>query len=264
MSDDNADIQTPEEDLQLAEQGNDDVEMAGDWGQQGAPAPANMTEADWAALELPEHWFWHVADNERRFRIPDIRAYVDCVDSFEEGGSVLECYLDSICAIAVDLKIADDGSKLLRLVYDKGILLVYLPKGFESMPKDNAIRRLLEGYNVYKVGVDIIATFDALHQWFDFQPITALELGAFAQRARPQEFPTEEEARADNLVAILNGRILVEGVPDQWISNPSIKTSRVAAFQMFEISEVFHALSRNEFRNAPWGSPPLRPIRSLE
>ncbi len=172
---------------------------------------------------------------------------------------MLDNFIDSIRAIAVDLKVAGDGSKLLRIGHDQGILLVYLPNGFDIgkrlsylrvlyftsslVPKENSVRKLLEGYNVYKVGVDIlgtfpfpstlvfcikrnVATFAAIEESLGFLPVTGLELSAFARRVRPMDFPTDHDARTNNLVAVLNGRALAEGLPDAWIASPSFDTSR--------------------------------------
>ncbi len=69
-------------------------------------------------------------------------------------------------------------------------------------------------------------TFDAIEQHFGFRPITALELGAFARRVRPQDFPSDLEARASNLVEVLNGRVLPQDLPGQWAATASFEALR--------------------------------------
>ncbi len=44
-----------------------------------------------------------------------------------QGSALLQPHLNDISAIVVDFKISPNGSKLLRIVHDNGVLLVYIP-----------------------------------------------------------------------------------------------------------------------------------------
>lgn len=113
---------------------------------------ANVVDVDWTTFyvwlppssrllpplivgfQLPFHWpHWdNASDNEKMFRIPSFRAYVEHDYSIEAAGRRLLFHLDDIPAVFIDLKVTSDGEMLLRLVHDDGVLLVHFPATLES------------------------------------------------------------------------------------------------------------------------------------
>ncbi len=63
-----------------------------------------------------------------------------------QGSVLLQRHLNDISAIVVDFKISPNGSKLLRIVHDNGVLIVHIPHG--SVEANNGVFPTLSAMNL--------------------------------------------------------------------------------------------------------------------